>query len=80
MSENELLIPFLTDEPMFVLGWECGTIGALMGKGHRFENYMMHEQNRKQVEVIARHYLYSVKFIPVDEGWCMVDGMRTNAN
>ena len=80
MSENELLIPFVTDSQDFCHGWECGTICEKMERGQRLENYMMHEANIKQIELVARRYHYTVDFEVLSDGWAIMHAVQTGAN
>lgn len=63
MAESRLLLPFVTDDPVFTLGFECGQIWELLSNGKKIEHKPCHIENKKQIKMIceALNCKYSIK-------------------
>lgn len=71
---NKLLMPFVgeNDSPKFVKGFECGQIWEKMKRNEKFNEYLFHTENVKQVELICKRFLYSCRIEKIDECWSLL--------
>lgn len=59
---NELLMPFIDESENFVNGFECGQIWQQMSLGLEIDNRPVHNNNLKQIEMIANNHGYEITF------------------
>ena len=78
MSEdNALLMPFLTDDPVFVHGFECGQIWALLECGEVIENKPCHIENMEQITMICETFKCTYRIVTLDKHWFSLNVERT---
>ena len=66
---NKLLMPFLDQSKSFTLGFEAGQIWTNMQKNYSFDKYLVHRENKEQIEMMCKRFLYEFYFEQVDETW-----------
>lgn len=68
---NELVVPFLTDDPMFTLGVEFGMLySELVRSGERVVRGYYHRENQEQITLLANRLGWRlVEMTPHDEFW-----------
>lgn len=64
-----LVLPFLTENPQFALGFECGMLYEQMHNGHSPIKTSIHALNDEQVIVMAARLGYRLELTPLSEGW-----------
>ena len=71
MNENKLLMPFVgeNDDPKFVRGFEAGQIWTKMQRNEKFNNYLIHTENKEQIEMMCKRFHYSCRIDKIDECW-----------
>lgn len=67
-NDMSLVMPFFTDEPEFVLGFEAGQIWQRMKNGEIEIDAMIHRDNMAQIEMICVTFDYKCHFIGKPEG------------
>lgn len=67
-----MLMPFVTDDPVFTLGFECGQIFTRIQEGEVLTTYTFHEKNIKQVELIMETFGTSFTIEVIGEGWATI--------
>lgn len=71
-DELALVMPFLSDDPKFCLGWECGMLYQRMRDGADEIEVAIHADNDEQVLLVARRLHYACEIEPLSEGWATV--------
>ncbi len=67
--KSVLLMPFLTDDPIFTEGFECGMLWEKMKNSESFDLLPIHVANIKQIELICHHFGYEYKINSYDDEW-----------
>lgn len=74
MTEDyNLVLPFKDQSPSFVYGFECGQLYEQIRKGEKIEGEQIHEENREQMEIICRRFVYKYEIGISVAGWCSFD-------
>lgn len=69
MEKNVLLMPFFDESESFVHGFECGKIWQLIEDGESVEKYLIHTENKKQIELICSTFGLISNIEEYDETW-----------
>jgi hypothetical protein len=70
MSGNyELVLPFLTDDPKWVHGFECGILYQRMVEEEKPIIATIHAINDEQVRVMCGHLGWLCEIEPMGDGW-----------
>jgi len=67
--ESKMQMPFLDQSESFVFGFEAGQIWTRMEIGFKFEDYLIHNENKDQIEMICRRFNYSFIVHRVSSEW-----------
>lgn len=72
MAEHTLIVPFLTDDPMFAFGVEFGLLYARMRDGdEQVIDELLVSFNEDQILLLAGRLGWRAEKRPCDvEGWC----------
>ena len=73
MSEHyELVVPFLTDDPSFVRGWECCRVYSRLCESPDEVTATIHSDSDEQVLLIASRLGYTAELRQIGDGWSEV--------
>ncbi len=53
--ENELLMPFINQSPIYVLGFELGQVWQILESGECIDYRPIHKENVEQFRLMGRH-------------------------
>lgn len=67
-----LVVPFLTNDPKFTLGWECGMLYQQLAARPDELAATVHADNDEQILVMAGRLGYACELAPLAEGWVTV--------
>ncbi len=59
-----MLMPFIEQSEVFVLGFECGQIWENCEAGKQFNEKLIHTKNTKQISMIMNRYGYAFNIEP----------------
>jgi hypothetical protein len=68
-NENVLLMPFFDESENFVYGFECGRIWQIIESGECLKKYLIHTENKKQIELMCRTFVLECEIEIYDETW-----------
>lgn len=60
---------FVTDDPVFTLGFECGQIWELLTAGETFDKKACHIENIEQITMICETYGCQYEIEVYDDSW-----------
>lgn len=69
MEDYTLLMPFKDETPNFVHGFEAGQIWEKMKRNEKFDSYLFHTENKKQIEMMCKRFHYTYRVDKIDETW-----------
>lgn len=64
-----LLVPFLTDDPQFTLGFECGQVFEFAMNNIKITNKPCHMENKQQIELILNRLNVKHEIKDMQFGW-----------
>lgn len=62
-------MPFKDETPNFVHGFEAGQIWEKMKRNEKFDSYLFHTENKKQIEMMCKRFHYTYRVDKIDETW-----------
>lgn len=68
--EFGLIMPFKDQSHAFAHGFECGQIWQQLSDGKTFEHEQIHAENREQVEMMCKRFLYDYEIGIAVNDWC----------
>ena len=77
-EEYALVMPFKDQSPEFAHGFECGQLWQQMTDRKIIEGEQINAENREQVEMICKRFLYEYKIGVSVNGWCSFDATPTH--
>lgn len=69
----ELIMPFLDNSHSFSHGFQCGQVWELINSKYKFNNYLLHTKNIKQVEMMLKRSFYEHSITKIDKYWCYLN-------
>ncbi len=73
---HSLIVPFLTDDPVFAQGCEVGMLHERMKRTKRIKDFFLRE-NQEQILLMANRAGWRViKVEPYDDGWFYLNMRR----
>jgi hypothetical protein len=64
-----MLMPFIEQDELFTLGFECGQIWELCELGKSFDKKLIHTKNTKQISMIMNRYSCVFEIEKYDDTW-----------
>lgn len=77
---NELIMPFLEQDEKFVHGFECGQIWEWMQAKRIFKDYLIHQINEQQIEMMCENFGYEYNFERTAETWTIFNATPSGWN
>lgn len=71
MSE-ELILPFFSDDPEFIDGYETGSLYERIRLGDQIKEQPIHRRNKAQLELVCVHFDRKYNIYDMDENWSML--------
>ncbi len=74
MEDFNLVMSFNDQSNSFTHGFECGQIWEQMKSNKKFDKYLFHINNKEQIEMMCKKFLYTYSIEIIDDTWCYLTG------